>query len=111
MADPLRFDGRVVLVTGEADLIVQRFRALGADVRTGGVGEADQRLDAVVVHAGAPPVAGREAIQTNLLAPLEVAREANAVMQEQPEGGAIVFVVGMGAVHPTPDSPAHGAAE
>ena len=111
MADPLRFDGRVVLVAGDTGAIADRFREAGAEV-VDAIDALDRRLDAVVSHAGPPPDGnGSEAIERNLLGPIELAQQAYALMQNQPDGGAIVFVLGLSALRPSPEAPAYGAAE
>lgn len=78
------------------------------------------RLDAVVNNAGGSPYAlaadasanfHRKIIELNLLAPLLVSRHANAVMQTQPGGGAIVNICSVSGRRPTPGTAAYGAAK
>ncbi|GLY65440.1 SDR family oxidoreductase [Amycolatopsis taiwanensis] len=78
------------------------------------------RLDVVVNNAGGSPyVPAAEAsprfhakiVELNLLAPLLVAQHANAVMQRQDGGGAIVMVSSVSAVRPSPGTAAYGAAK
>ena len=78
------------------------------------------RLDVVVNNAGGSPYAlAAEAgprfhakiIELNLLAPLIVAQAANAVMQQQPDGGAIVMVSSVSGHRPSPGTAAYGAAK
>ena len=77
-------------------------------------------LDVVVNNAGgAPPAAAATAsprlhakvIELNLIAPLHVAQRANAVMQGQPRGGAIVMVGSVSGTRPSPGTAAYGAAK
>ncbi|TVT61324.1 SDR family oxidoreductase [Amycolatopsis rhizosphaerae] len=78
------------------------------------------RLDVVVNNAGGSPyVAAAEGsprfhervVNLNLLAPLLVAQHANAVMQRQDGGGAIVMVSSVSATRPSPGTAAYGAAK
>src|SRR5207248_4400575 len=49
--------------------------------------------------------------ELNLLAPLLVSQAANAVMQSQSEGGAIVMVSSVSGHRPSPGTAAYGAAK
>jgi NAD(P)-dependent dehydrogenase (short-subunit alcohol dehydrogenase family) len=78
------------------------------------------RLDVVVNNAGgAPPAQAATAsprfhskiVELNLLAPLLVAQRANAVMQQQDSGGAIVNVSSVSGTRPSPGTAAYGAAK
>jgi NAD(P)-dependent dehydrogenase (short-subunit alcohol dehydrogenase family) len=78
------------------------------------------RLDVVVNNAGgAPPAQAAtvsprfhaKVIALNLIAPLHVAQAANAVMQAQAEGGAIVMIGSVSGVRPSPGTAAYGAAK
>jgi NAD(P)-dependent dehydrogenase (short-subunit alcohol dehydrogenase family) len=78
------------------------------------------RLDVVVNNAGgAPPAEAATAsprfhakvIELNLVAPLHVAQAANAVMQDQADGGAIVMIGSVSGVRPSPGTAAYGAAK
>jgi len=78
------------------------------------------RLDVLVNNAGGSPAApaatasprfSEKIVGLNLLAALHCAQPANAVMQEQPEGGAIVNVASVSAVRPSPGTAAYGAAK
>jgi NAD(P)-dependent dehydrogenase (short-subunit alcohol dehydrogenase family) len=78
------------------------------------------RLDVVVNNAGgAPSVPAGTAsprlhakiIELNLLAPLHVAQAANAVMQQQPEGGLILMIGSVSGTRPSPGTAAYGAAK
>lgn len=78
------------------------------------------RLDLLVNNAGgAPAVEAATAsprlhdkiVALNLLAPLLCAQAANAVMQEQESGGAIVNISSVSAQRPAPTVAAYGAAK
>ena len=78
------------------------------------------RLDIVVNNAGGSPRAdaatasprfSTSIVALNLLAPLHVAQAANAVMQEQEEGGAIVNIGSVSGLRPSPGTAAYGAAK
>ena len=78
------------------------------------------RLDVVVNNAGGSPYAeaatasprfSESIIRLNLLAPLSVAQHANAVMQEQDEGGVVINIASVSADRPSPGTAAYGAAK
>jgi len=78
------------------------------------------RLDVLVNNAGgAPPAEAATAsprfseaiIRLNLIAPLNFAQRANAVMQGQPEGGAIINIASVSGLRPSPGTAAYGAAK
>jgi NAD(P)-dependent dehydrogenase (short-subunit alcohol dehydrogenase family) len=78
------------------------------------------RLDILVNNAGGSPAADAATasprfsaaiIQLNLIAPLWLAQRANAVMQEQPEGGVIVNIASVSGTRPSPGTAAYGAAK
>ncbi|MCD4525206.1 SDR family oxidoreductase [Nocardioides sp. cx-173] len=78
------------------------------------------RLDVLVNNAGGAPYARAaeasphfhdKVVGLNLLAPLICAQAANAVMQRQPCGGAIVNVSSVSALRPSPGTAAYGAAK
>ena len=78
------------------------------------------RLDVLVNNAGGAPFAlaaqasprfHAKIVELNLLAPLLVAQAANAVMQVQPTGGAIVNISSVSGHRPSPGSAAYGAAK
>jgi NAD(P)-dependent dehydrogenase (short-subunit alcohol dehydrogenase family) len=78
------------------------------------------RLDVLVNNAGGAPYAPadqasprfhRKVVDLNLLSPLLVSQAANAVMQTQEEGGAIVMVSSISATRPSPGTAAYGAAK
>lgn len=81
---------------------------------------AHGRLDVLVNNAGGAPYAEAATasprfhdaiVGLNLLAPLACAQAANAVMQEQESGGAIVNVSSLSATRPSPGTAAYGAAK
>jgi NAD(P)-dependent dehydrogenase (short-subunit alcohol dehydrogenase family) len=91
-------------------------------VRTlvGDVVDAHGRLDVLVNNAGGAPYAEAASASTrfhdaivglNLLAPLACSQAANAVMQTQQAGGAIVNVSSVSANRPSPGTAAYGAAK
>src|SRR4051794_35359995 len=80
---------------------------------------AHGRLDILVNNAGGAPAADAaeasprfhdKIVGLNLLAPLLCAQAANAVMQEQESGGAIVNISSVSAARPAPGTAAYGAA-
>jgi NAD(P)-dependent dehydrogenase (short-subunit alcohol dehydrogenase family) len=81
---------------------------------------AHGRLDVLVNNAGGAPYAEAATASTrfhdsivglNLMAPLTCAQAANAVMQQQEYGGAIVNVSSVSATRPSPGTAAYGAAK
>ena len=78
------------------------------------------RLDVVVNNAGgAPPADAATAsprfseavVRLNLLGALHMAQHANAVMQGQPDGGAVVNIGSISGMRPSPGAAAYGAAK
>ncbi|MEJ7633574.1 SDR family oxidoreductase [Aeromicrobium sp.] len=78
------------------------------------------RLDLVVNNAGGAPYAlaaesssrlDDKILGLNLSAVLSVSKAANAVMQQQPAGGAIVNISSVSAVRPSPGTASYGAAK
>ena len=78
------------------------------------------RLDVLVNNAGGAPEAdaatasprfSEAIIRLNLLAPLNFAQAANAVMQGQDDGGSIVNIASVSAIRPSPGTAAYGAAK
>ena len=78
------------------------------------------RIDVLVNNAGGAPPADSATmspkfstaiINLNLIAPLVFAQRANAVMQSQPEGGAIVNIASISGLRPSPGASAYGAAK
>ena len=102
--------------------------ALACDVRDAaavselvrGIADRHGRLDVVVNNAGGSPYAdaatmsprlAERVVALNLLAPFYVAQAANAVMQQQPDGGTIVNVGSVAARRPAPGTSAYNAAK
>jgi NAD(P)-dependent dehydrogenase (short-subunit alcohol dehydrogenase family) len=90
-----------------------------ADAVTALVASLD-RLDILVNNAGGSPAADaatasprfhEKIVGLNLLAPLLCAQAANAVMQQQETGGAIVNISSVSANRPAPTIAAYGAAK
>jgi NAD(P)-dependent dehydrogenase (short-subunit alcohol dehydrogenase family) len=78
------------------------------------------RVDVVVSNAGGSPYAEAatasprfhaKIIELNLIAPLHIAQSANAVMQEQADGGSIIMIGSVSGVRPSPGTAAYGAAK
>jgi NAD(P)-dependent dehydrogenase (short-subunit alcohol dehydrogenase family) len=78
------------------------------------------RLDVAVNNAGGSPVADAATasprfsaaiVGLNLLAPLQVAQAANAVMQPQSDGGSIINITSVSGTRPSPGTAAYGAAK
>jgi len=78
------------------------------------------RLDFVVNNAGGSPQAPAATasprlitavVRLNLLAPFFVAQAANAVMQDQPDGGLILNIGSVAATRPAPGTAAYAAAK
>ncbi len=97
---------------------VRELDQIDALVRT--ATERTGRLDVLVNNAGGAPAADAatasprfsEAIlRLNLIAPLNLAQKANAVMQEQEEGGVIINIASVSGIRPSPGTAAYGAAK
>ncbi|MDA8343247.1 MAG: SDR family oxidoreductase [Actinomycetota bacterium] len=78
------------------------------------------RLDVLVNNAGGSPRASaatassrfsESIVALNLLAPLQCAQAANAVMQAQESGGAIVNIGSVSGLRPSPGTAVYGAAK
>lgn len=78
------------------------------------------RLDVLINNAGGSPAAEAATasprfhegiIRLNLIAPLNVAQQANRLMQRQAEGGVILFIGSVAALRPSPGTAAYGAAK
>jgi NAD(P)-dependent dehydrogenase (short-subunit alcohol dehydrogenase family) len=78
------------------------------------------RLDVLVNNAGGAPEAdaatvsprfSESIIRLNLIAPLNFAQRANAVMQTQDGGGVIINIASVSAIRPSPGTAAYGAAK
>lgn len=103
-------------------------RFLSADVRDpdateqliAAVHEHYGRLDVLINNAGgspsvnaatASPRFSESIIRLNLLAPLNLAQQANGLMQEQASGGVIIFIGSVSASRPSPGTAVYGAAK
>lgn len=78
------------------------------------------RLDVLINNAGGAPAAdaatasprfSEAIIRLNLIAPLNLAQAANAVMQQQDTGGCVVNIASVSALRPSPGTAAYGAAK
>lgn len=90
------------------------------DALVAGVVADHGRLDVLVNNAGGAPYAlaadassrfHDKVVGLNLLGPLACAQAANAVMQQQETGGAIVNISSISATRPSPGTAAYGAAK
>ena len=78
------------------------------------------RIDVLVNNAGGSPSAdaavvstrfSRAIIELNMIAPLDLAQRANAIMQAQDAGGVIVNIASVSGLRPSPGTAAYGAAK
>lgn len=78
------------------------------------------RLDILVNNAGGAPHAdaatvsprfSESIIRLNLLAPINLAQMANAIMQTQDSGGSIINIASVSVIRPSPGTAAYGAAK
>ena len=114
-AEPIEVAGRhPVFVPADVRDVEQSAALVAAAVERFG------RLDVLVNNAGGAPEADAatvsprfsEAIlRLNLIAPLNLCQQANAVMQRQDEGGSIINIASVSGVRPSPGTAAYGAAK
>jgi len=78
------------------------------------------RLDVLVNNAGGSPFAladkasprfHESIIRLNLIAPFNVAQQANTIMQNQEQGGVSIFIGSISALRSSPGTAAYGAAK
>jgi NAD(P)-dependent dehydrogenase (short-subunit alcohol dehydrogenase family) len=120
--------GAQVVVCGRKPPETSPYRFVQCDVRdpeqaaslVRDVCRTEGRMDVVVNNAGGSPYAdaatmsprlAERVVALNLLAPFYVAQAANAVMQEQPDGGVILNIGSVAARRPAPGTSAYNAAK
>src|SRR3954463_3036560 len=118
----------VVVSRSQPDNLPSGTSFLAADVRDSDavqrvvreVVDTHGRLDIAINNAGGSPPSdaatasprfAEKIVALNLLAPLYVAQAANAVMQQQSDGGAIVSIGSVSGVRPSPGTAVYGAAK
>ncbi|MEV7398203.1 SDR family oxidoreductase [Aeromicrobium sp. NPDC092404] len=111
VADPVDGTHHVVCDVRETDDV---------EAMVAGIVASHGSLDLVVNNAGGAPYAlaadssprlDDKVVGLNLMSVLTVAKAANAVMQEQPAGGAIVNISSVSALRPSPGTATYGAAK
>jgi len=114
-AEPIRVAGRAPLFVATDVRDVEQSAALVALAV-----ERFGRLDILINNAGGAPEADAatvsprfsEAIlRLNLIAPLNLCQQANAVMQGQATGGSIINIASVSGIRPSPGTAAYGAAK
>jgi NAD(P)-dependent dehydrogenase (short-subunit alcohol dehydrogenase family) len=115
-AEPVTVGGReAAFVSADLRDAEQAAAAVDRAIELGG-----GRIDTVINNAGgSPPAESATAsprftesiVRLNLLAPLFVAQQANATMQDQTDGGSIVNIGSVSGIRPSPNSAAYGAAK
>lgn len=113
--EPISVDGRTPIFV-EADVR----DAAQLDAIAAAAVEATGRIDVLVNNAGgAPPAAASESsasfnekiIALNLLAPMNLSRVCNEIMQTQPAGGVIINIASVSGMRANPYGAAYGAAK
>jgi NAD(P)-dependent dehydrogenase (short-subunit alcohol dehydrogenase family) len=124
----LREAGATVVACARRPVEVDGVETVTCDVRdrdavvalVDGIVARHGHLDIAVNNAGGAPFAlaadasarfHARIVELNLLAPLLVAQAANAVMQRQDSGGAVVNVSSVSGHRPSPGTAAYGAAK
>ena len=107
-------DRRAVFVTADVRDAEQAAAVVGDTVGRFG------RLDVLVNNAGGSPAAAAaeasprfvaQVVALNLLAPMYCAQAANAVMQGNDAGGAVINIASVSGLRPSPGTAAYGAAK
>jgi NAD(P)-dependent dehydrogenase (short-subunit alcohol dehydrogenase family) len=128
ISDAFTAAGAHVVTCGRTDAGAAPFEFVACDVRepdqvdalVSRIVDAHGQLDVVVNNAGGSPFADAATasprfsaaiIGLNLLGALHVSQRANAVMQEQPDGGAIVNLGSVSGLRPSPGTAAYSAAK
>ncbi len=121
-------EGATVIVCGRAapeqlpEHAGRKAEFIAADVRDAAARDAlfaeiqqrHGRLDVLVNNAGGAPYAMADRASPRFhesIIPLHLAQKANAQMQQQAEGGVIIFVASVSALRPSPGTAAYGAAK
>ncbi|MDE2158500.1 MAG: SDR family oxidoreductase, partial [Burkholderiales bacterium] len=85
-----------------------------------GIVAQEGRLDVLVCNAGGSPSVDAATVsprfhegvlRLNFLSALHAAQAANATMQQQPQGGVIIFIGSISGLRPSPGTAAYGAAK
>ena len=128
IADVFAAAGATVVICGRTEPEESAAEFIGCDVRdpeqvdelVTTIVERHGRLDVAVNNAGGSPYADAATasprfstaiIALNLLGTLHVSTRANAVMQAQDEGGAIVNIGSVSGMRPSPGTAAYAAAK
>lgn len=107
-------------VAGTEHLVCDVRDADAVETLIAGIVATHDRLDLLVNNAGGAPYAlaadssarlDDKILGLNLSAVLTVSKAANDVMQQQPDGGAIVNISSVSALRPSPGTASYGAAK